>query len=319
MAYLLTVEREIRATGVTAHSCITADGRPTRLPAWLRVLGRDNPEPRSLRIGSDRVQVDVAPDNGGRIAQITVDGVELLVGRGEGPDPGAAMAWGSYPMVPWAGRIRQGRFTFDGVDRALPVNLGGHAIHGVGFDTPWAVTHHTTDHIELELTMPSDRRWPFGGTARQSIRVADTTVRCELSATAGEHPMPVSLGWHPWFRKPEQFEFHPESMYRRDVDHIARRRTGRHPRRTMGRLLRQLVAGGAHGRRGRAPARVRLPRLGRVRHAVPRHVRRAAERTARRVQPAPTPSRAPRAPHDLVRAHRCVTSPVRYRSVTEAG
>ena len=38
MAYLLTVDGEIRATGVTVHGCITAEGRPTRLPAWLSAL-----------------------------------------------------------------------------------------------------------------------------------------------------------------------------------------------------------------------------------------------------------------------------------------
>ena len=36
MAYLLTVDGEIRATGVTAHGCVTPEGRPTRLPQWLR-------------------------------------------------------------------------------------------------------------------------------------------------------------------------------------------------------------------------------------------------------------------------------------------
>lgn len=39
MAYLLTVEGEERATGVTAHGAVTPDGRPTRLPGWLRELG----------------------------------------------------------------------------------------------------------------------------------------------------------------------------------------------------------------------------------------------------------------------------------------
>jgi acyl-CoA thioester hydrolase len=39
MAYLLTVDGEVRATGVTAHGCVTPEGRPTRLPAWLRELG----------------------------------------------------------------------------------------------------------------------------------------------------------------------------------------------------------------------------------------------------------------------------------------
>ena len=36
MAYLLTVEGEVRAAAVTAHGCVTPEGRPTRLPAWLR-------------------------------------------------------------------------------------------------------------------------------------------------------------------------------------------------------------------------------------------------------------------------------------------
>lgn len=38
MGYLLTVDGEQRATGVTAHGAITSDGRPTRLPGWLREL-----------------------------------------------------------------------------------------------------------------------------------------------------------------------------------------------------------------------------------------------------------------------------------------
>lgn len=38
MVYLLTVHDEVRATGVTAHGCVTAAGRPTRLPAWMHEL-----------------------------------------------------------------------------------------------------------------------------------------------------------------------------------------------------------------------------------------------------------------------------------------
>jgi len=39
MAYLLTVDDEVRATAVTVHGCVTADGRPTRMPPWLLALG----------------------------------------------------------------------------------------------------------------------------------------------------------------------------------------------------------------------------------------------------------------------------------------
>ena len=41
MAYLITVgdpttRDAVRATGVTVHGCVTSDGRPARLPQWLR-------------------------------------------------------------------------------------------------------------------------------------------------------------------------------------------------------------------------------------------------------------------------------------------
>jgi acyl-CoA thioester hydrolase len=41
MAYLLTVGGEVRATAVTVHGCVNADGRPTRMPSWLLELSSD--------------------------------------------------------------------------------------------------------------------------------------------------------------------------------------------------------------------------------------------------------------------------------------
>ena len=38
MAYLLTVEGEVRSTAVTVHGCVNATGRPVRMPAWLSEL-----------------------------------------------------------------------------------------------------------------------------------------------------------------------------------------------------------------------------------------------------------------------------------------
>lgn len=36
MAYLLTVGEQTHATGVTVHGSVNAEGRPVRLPGWLR-------------------------------------------------------------------------------------------------------------------------------------------------------------------------------------------------------------------------------------------------------------------------------------------
>lgn len=174
----------------------------------------------TLTIGTDRIAVAVDPAAGGRVAQITLDGTDLLVARGSAPNTTAATAWGSYPMVPWAGRIRRGRFRFRGREFWLPVNFDGHAIHGVGFATPWEVIGADADAIVLRLALPTDARWPLGGVSYQRIVVADAAVRMELSVTAVDQAMPASIGWHPWFRKPTRLEFHPTAMWRRDVEHV---------------------------------------------------------------------------------------------------
>jgi acyl-CoA thioester hydrolase len=36
IAYLLTVDGDVRATAVTVHGCVDGRGRPVRLPSWVR-------------------------------------------------------------------------------------------------------------------------------------------------------------------------------------------------------------------------------------------------------------------------------------------
>ena len=35
LAYLLTVDEEVRATAVTVHGCVDDTGKAVRLPAWI--------------------------------------------------------------------------------------------------------------------------------------------------------------------------------------------------------------------------------------------------------------------------------------------
>jgi aldose 1-epimerase len=173
----------------------------------------------ALTIESDGVRVDVDPVRGGRIAQVAFDGMPVLIPRGD--EAAGPLTWGAYPMVPWAGRIRHGRFEFRGETYSLPTNHGDHAMHGVGFTSVWSVTGRSPVSVDLHLALPEGGRWPFGGSVDQRFDVSASGVRCSMSVTAAERAFPVSFGWHPWFRKPDRLEFRPEAMYRRDRDHIA--------------------------------------------------------------------------------------------------
>ncbi len=170
-----------------------------------------------LRCGA--LEVALAPEAGGRIAQLRYQGVDWLVGPADGWP--ATIAWGCYPMVPWAGRIRHGRFNFDGKAYGLPINFEKHAIHGVGFSRAWQIDCLESDAARLSLALPEDGCWPFGGVAKQLIRITPGSVRLQLEVQAGAHAMPAVLGWHPWFRKPERLEFAPDAMYARDEEGIA--------------------------------------------------------------------------------------------------
>jgi aldose 1-epimerase len=161
-----------------------------------------------LVAGEARVVVD--PVAGGRVASIEVGGRELLVTGALGDNP---MAWGSYPMVPYAGRIRDAHFTFRGREVALPPDMAPHAIHGCGYVTPWDVLDEALDSCELQVGLT----WPLGGTAHQHVQLTPQALVCVLTVVAGHEAMPVTIGWHPWFRKPEADELHFESMYVRDA------------------------------------------------------------------------------------------------------
>lgn len=139
-----------------------------------------------LRAGDVHLTID--PAHGARFTSLVVDGQELLVTEGYGP-----MRWGCYPMAPFAGRIRDGRFSFRGVDHELPRNLPPHAIHGTVFERPWDVIGPG------ELAIDLGPSWPFAGRVIQRVDLTEHGLDATLTLLADE-PMPVSMGWHPWFR-----------------------------------------------------------------------------------------------------------------------
>lgn len=135
-----------------------------------------------------RACIDVA--RGGRIASLRVYGEELLAGADDDP-----LAGGSYPLAPWAGRLRHGRFRFDGREYRLPCNPGPHAIHGTVSGQPWQRVGDATLGTELA---PG---WPFDGFALQRFVLREDGLDVRLELHARTQPYPASAGFHPWFRR----------------------------------------------------------------------------------------------------------------------
>ena len=168
-----------------------------------------------LEFAGDAWSAVVDAEHGGRLASFTVHDHELLVEAHEHPD---SIAWGAYPMVPFAGRIRRGRLAFGGEVHELPANMEPHAIHGYGYTSAWAVVDDRT--IQLELGAP----WPFAARVSQTFRSEHDALSIEMTVQALED-QPVQLGWHPWFRRSNGagelgVEFEPTAMYELDDEAI---------------------------------------------------------------------------------------------------
>lgn len=142
----------------------------------------------SLLLGDADCRVRVDAARGGRIASLCVYGEELLLSAGDDP-----LAWGSYPLAPWAGRLREGRFRFEGREYRMPCDSGAHAIHGTVFRRGWQIVAGDTLRIELHPD------WPFDGFALQRFLLHDNGLEVRLELHARTRPYPASAGFHPWF------------------------------------------------------------------------------------------------------------------------
>ena len=154
------------------------------------------PASPTLTLAAGPATVVIDPVNGGRLAAWSVWGMQLLEARTPGNEP---YGWGSFAMAPYAGRIRQGKFRFDGEQHEQPITLGAHAIHGLGTQVAWDVLMEGDSWAVLGLRL--HEHWPFGGTVTQLIHLRADRLVQQLTVHAADRDMPATLGWHPWFRR----------------------------------------------------------------------------------------------------------------------
>lgn len=156
-----------------------------------------------IEISRGRTRVTIAPQFGGRIAQITIadtqDWTPLLYEPREPMEARDPLAWGSYAMLPWPNRIAGGVFSLGGDAYRVPANNDGNALHGFGYTRQWRVDDVRSDACLLSLALPPE--WPFGGRAEQRIEAFDDGVRQRVTLHADGAAYPCGVGWHPWFRR----------------------------------------------------------------------------------------------------------------------
>jgi aldose 1-epimerase len=106
-----------------------------------------------------------------------------------------------FPLIPYSGRVCDGRFSFRGRDIVMPLNFlpEPHSIHGQGWVLPWKVIHAEETLAAIEYHHKADD-WPWTYRATQDFVLDANRLTLEMSLTnEGPGPMPAGLGPHPYF------------------------------------------------------------------------------------------------------------------------
>jgi len=170
-----------------------------------------------INLGTTAFGCSVDVLRGARLSSLRINAVERLLGYS--PDI-PLTAWGAYPMVPFAGRVRNGQFTHNNQVYQLHQNAMPHAIHGTVFDVAWTTTDQSPSHAVCVATL--GHRWPFSGEVEHRIEVnaQERSITCTLTVSTTSSSMPAQVGWHPWFVRPVTLDVDFTQMYVRDVHSI---------------------------------------------------------------------------------------------------
>lgn len=136
---------------------------------------------------------------GATLRTFSVGGRDVV--RGFGADEVVSGGRGQQ-LLPWPNRIRDGRYTFNGVEQQLSLSEPDrhNAIHGLVRHVPWVLVEHTTDSVTQQVTVYPRSGWP--GTVEATIRhsVSEAGLLVEVTVrNLGDETVPFGYAAHPYF------------------------------------------------------------------------------------------------------------------------
>jgi aldose 1-epimerase len=152
-----------------------------------------------ITLSRGETTLDLAPDIGGAVTGLRWKGRNVL--RPASADLRDPLDASSFTLVPYANRIRNGTFTFEGRDHSLPRNFGDHPhpLHGDGWRSAWRVGASGANWISLKFLHLPDA-WPWAYSAAQLFAVGEDSLSVKIEIrNEDKSSMPFSLGFHPYF------------------------------------------------------------------------------------------------------------------------
>jgi aldose 1-epimerase len=146
----------------------------------------------------------LAPELGGAIAALTHN-CRPVLRSATGLDD--VLQTACFPLVPFANRIAEGRFTFGGRSAQLAIDPEGapHALHGHGWRRIWETEQVGRHGAVLRMDFPGgDWPWPYRAWQRFELQADALLVELTIENRDPTGVMPAGLGLHPYFPRSSQ-------------------------------------------------------------------------------------------------------------------
>jgi len=104
-------------------------------------------------------------------------------------------------LVPWPNRLRDGKYTYEGVQHQLPINEPERmtALHGLGNWQRWTAVEQSDSAVTLELALVPTPGYPFFVRFTITYSLSDAGLRVHVvAANEGQTAAPYGVGFHPW-------------------------------------------------------------------------------------------------------------------------
>ena len=129
------------------------------------MLNQNEVKEKILTLRSGNALLAIIPEVGGYITRYCLKNKEQILELMRPATTSGLAAknqWGmgSFPMVPFSNRIRNGRFSFQGQHIKMSPNFPpeAHTIHGHGWKAPWTVTKVEENRAMIEYRHFPDER-----------------------------------------------------------------------------------------------------------------------------------------------------------------
>jgi aldose 1-epimerase len=149
-----------------------------------------------IQLGAMRA---IVTEVGAGLRSFSVEGQEVLDTYGLHE---MALSGRGQVLLPWPGRIEDGRYVFQGKTYQLPLDEPAirNAIHGLARWVNWRVVSHEAHRLTMELTLHAQNGYPFVLLLQEHYTLTSRGLEVEtVASNIGASPLPYGAGHHPYF------------------------------------------------------------------------------------------------------------------------